>query len=95
MKKHAIANYYDNIDSHLKDASWNNQKLFWKLLKDCFHTKLTHGIPSIRFTMDNDMEGYAFSDTDQDKIELLNNYFTSITFLDDSNHDLPTIGDVD
>lgn len=90
MKKHAIANYYDNIDSHLKDASLNNQKLYWKLLKDCFHTKLTHDIPIIRYTMDNDKEAYAFSDTD--KIELLNNYFTSITFLDDSNHDLPTIG---
>lgn len=38
MKKHAIANYYDNRDSHLKDASLNNQKLYWKLLKDCFHT---------------------------------------------------------
>lgn len=43
--------------------------------------------------MDNDKEAYAFSDTD--KIELLNNNFTSITFLDDSNHDLPTIGGVD
>lgn len=80
VKKHAIANYYDNIDSHLKDASLNSQKLYWKLLKDCFHTKLTHDIPPtcIRYTMDNDKEGYAFSDTD--KIELLNNYFTSITF---------------
>lgn len=77
MKKHAIANYYDNcIDSHLKDASLNNQKLYRKLLKDCFHTKLTHDIPLIWYTMDNDKEGYAFSDTD--KIELLNNYFTSI-----------------
>lgn len=47
VKKHAIANYYDNIDSHLKDASLNSQKLYWKLLKDCFHTKLTHDIPPI------------------------------------------------
>lgn len=40
--------------------------------------------------MDNDKEGYLFSDTC--KIELRNNYFTSITFLDDSNHELPIVG---
>lgn len=40
--------------------------------------------------MDNDKEGYLFSDTY--KIELLNSFFTSITFLDDSNHELPIVG---
>lgn len=40
--------------------------------------------------MDNDKESYSFSDTY--KIELLNNYFTSITYLDDSNHELPIVG---
>ena len=47
MKKHAIANYYDNIDSYLRDANKNNQKLYWKLLKDTFHTKSTTEIPPI------------------------------------------------
>ena len=28
MKKHAIANYYDNIESYLRDANRNNQKLY-------------------------------------------------------------------
>lgn len=32
----------------------------------------------------------VFKDTE--KIELLNNYFTSLTFLEDSNHELPIIG---
>lgn len=40
--------------------------------------------------MDNDKEGYPFSDTY--KIELLYSFFTSITFLDDSNNELPIIG---
>ena len=48
MKKHAIANYYDNIDSFLRDAYKNNQKLNWKLLKDTFHTFHQINTPTIR-----------------------------------------------
>ena len=48
MKKHAIANYYDNIDSYLRDANKNNQKLDWKLLKDTFHTFHQINTPTIR-----------------------------------------------
>ena len=44
MKKHAIANYYDNTDSYLRDANKNNQKLNWKLLKDTFHTNSTNSV---------------------------------------------------
>ena len=47
-KKHAIANYYDNIDSFLRDANKNNQKLYWKLLKDTFHTFNQINTPAIR-----------------------------------------------
>lgn len=41
MEKHAIANYYDTIDSHLKDTSLNN-KTYWK-------------IPKYRFTLNEHM----------------------------------------
>lgn len=40
--------------------------------------------------MDNDKESYSFSDTY--KIEHLNNSFSSITFSDNSNHELPIVG---
>lgn len=41
MKKHAISNYYDNIETYLDDSSKNNTKLYWKLMKDSFHMKLS------------------------------------------------------
>ena len=44
MKKHAIANDNDNIDSYLRDANKNNQKLNWKLLKVTFHTNSTNSV---------------------------------------------------
>lgn len=49
---------FDNIDSHLKDTSLNNQELYLKLY---WKTVSTH-------------------------------LFTSITFLDDSNLELPIVG---
>ena len=87
MIKHAIANYYDNIDSYLRDANKNNQKLNWKLLKDTFHTNSTTEIPPIQFTNNKGTDSFEFSDID--KIELLNNYFTSISSLDDNDKELP------
>lgn len=40
MKKYAIANYYDNIESALHDTGGNGKK-YWKLMKDLFHVKGT------------------------------------------------------
>ena len=45
MKKYALSNYYDSIDFYISDASINNNKLYWKLLKDVFRAKPTNDIP--------------------------------------------------
>ena len=82
MKKHAIANYYDNIDSYLMES-----KAILEILKDTFHTKSTTDIPPIKYTNNKGTDSFAFSDID--KIELLNNYFTSISSLDDNDKELP------
>ena len=89
MKKFAISHFYDNIDSQLKDASTNDNKLYWKLLKHFFNTKSSSELPPIQYTDSNGKDKSAFSDLE--KIELLNNYFTSITRLDDNNQELPNI----
>ena len=36
MKKLALPNYYECIDFDISDVSTNNNKLYWKLLKDVF-----------------------------------------------------------
>lgn len=59
-------------------------------MKDCFYIKLIYDILFIRYIMDNGKEGYVFLDID--KIELFNNYFIFIIFLDDSNYDFLIIG---
>ena len=33
MKKHAINNFYNNLEFTFLDSSKNNSKLYWKLLK--------------------------------------------------------------
>jgi hypothetical protein len=57
------------------------------LLKDLFYAKSSNVLPPIQYTDSNGNEHIAFSDLE--KIELLNNHFTSITRLDDNNQELP------
>ena len=59
------------------------------MLKDLFNTKSSNVLPPIQYTDSNGNEHIAFSDLE--KIELLNNYFTSITRLDDNNEEIPNI----
>lgn len=72
MKKHALSNYYDNIELHLDEAFKDNNKLYWKLMKDTFKTKPSSDIPPIHHVSDKGEQFVAFSDLD--KVELLNNF---------------------
>ena len=56
-------------------------------MKDTFHTNYNTEIPPIQYTNNKGTDSFAFSDID--KIELLNNYFTSILTFDDNHKDLP------
>jgi hypothetical protein len=87
LKKHALKNYYDNIDVYINDASKDNNKLYWKLMKDVFQTKPSREIPPIRHTADNGDIKYIFSDIE--KIKALNEYFSSISNVDESGTNLP------
>ena len=73
MKKHAISNYYDNIEVYLDDSSKNNNKLYWRLMKDSFNIKSSNEIPPIQIFDDRGIKTMAYSDLD--KIEALNLYF--------------------
>ena len=65
----------------------SNQKLYWILSKDTFHTNSTTEIPPIQYTNNNGTDSFAFLDIDQ--IDLLYNCLTSISSLDDNDKELP------
>ena len=88
MKKHALQSYYDNIDLYINDANKNNNKLYWKLLKDVFHTKPTMDLPPLQYTTHTGESKYIFSD--MGKINALNDYFSSIANVDDKDTNLPS-----
>lgn len=58
-------------------------------MKDVFHTKSTTEIPPMHYTDNNGTDNCAFSDND--KIELLNTYLSSISNLYDNYKDLPVL----
>lgn len=87
MKKHAITNYYDNIESALHDSS-RNGKIYWKLMKDLFKVKATTEIPPLQF-FENGQPTLAFSDIE--KTETLNKYFSSISNIESANRSLPNL----
>ena len=89
MKKHALSNYYDSIDTYLDDSSKDNNKLYWKLMKESFNIKLSNDIPQIQIDNGNGVNTLANSDTD--KIEALNTYLSSISTIEDTNVTLPNM----
>ena len=82
MKKHAISNYYDSIDTYLDDSSKDNNKL-------SFNIKLSNEIPQIQINNVNGVNTLVYSDTD--KIEALNTFFSPISTIDDTNVSLPNM----
>lgn len=55
MKKHTITTFYYNINAEINDSDKNNNKLYWKLLKEAFHIKPSTEIPPILcISKDND-----------------------------------------
>ena len=87
MKKIAMANYYNNIETSLINASAKNSKLYWKLLKDIFKTKTKTEIPPLQEINDHGVARIIYNNTD--KVEALNNYFASISSLLDDEPTLP------
>jgi hypothetical protein len=76
-----------NDNSPIDLATKNNNKLYWKLIKEVFQVKSNNEIPPIQFTSENGANSIAFSD--KEKSEVLNKYFSSISNIDDTSHILP------
>ena len=50
MRKVAMANYYNNIDTSLIEGSGRSSKINWKLLNDVFQVKSNVEIPPFQIT---------------------------------------------
>lgn len=87
MKKYVIDNYYNNLELSLLDSSKNNPKLYWRLLKNVFNIKMSTEIPPLQFTLKTGEQSIAYSNAE--KAEVLYDYFSSISFLDDNEAKLP------
>ena len=56
-------------------------------MKDAFNVKSSTVIPPLVYYPDNRAQSIAFSN--EEKVEALNNYFSSISSIDDSGANLP------
>ena len=78
------------MENIITESEKSNPKLYWKLLKQSVktnHSKNSEIIPPLK-TVINGHEKFCVSD--QDKANCLNDYFSSISTVDDSNATLPT-----
>ena len=88
LKKFAKKIFYKQTESNLENDSANNNMNYWRTLKDLMKNfKSVDAIPALHRNIDGTDEYYF---TDQEKTNCLNEYFTSVSNLDDSNTNLPT-----
>ena len=78
---------YDQIESRIENESSSNSTNYWKTLKDLIKKfKSADTIPVLSRKTDG-IDEYFF--TDQEKANCMNEYFTSVSILDDSSTNLP------
>ncbi len=87
MKKYAREAFYNNIELSLTDSYDNNKRYFWKLVRFFIKSNnANNSIPPLKIIEDN-TECTYFSDFE--KANCLNNYFVSISTINDEHSILP------
>ena len=88
MKKNTKVKYFYNLENVITESDKSNPKLFWKILKQLLKSnENSETIPAPK-TAINGHGKYCF--TDQETANCLNDYFSSITSVDDLHTTLPT-----
>ncbi len=87
MKKHAKEGFYNNLEYSINDLSSTNPREYWKIVKMLMKDSAKGGytIPPLIKT------DQTFATSDQEKANTLNDYFISISSVDDSEAVLPNI----
>ena len=85
MKKHAKEKFYNNLEASISDFYSNDKKQFWRIIRHFVkNNSSTSSIPPLK----NGQNTYSY--TDQEKVECLNDFFTSVSTINDDNCPLPT-----
>jgi len=86
MIKHAKELFYSNLENTMVEFNSSNPRLYWKTVRMLLKKNASNGnsIPPLH----NPDNSYSF--TDLEKADSLNDYFVSISSVDDLNVILPT-----
>ena len=88
QKKHAKELFYNNLDIIVSDFQNNDKPKFWKVIRQFVkNNKSESCIPPLRSTLSNGDNQWHFND--QDKANCLNDYFASISTVNDAETQLP------
>ena len=89
QKKHAKEYFYNNLDIIVSDFQNNDKRKFWKVIRHFVkNNNSTSSIPSLCSALPSGDNQCHFND--QDKAKCLNDYFASISTVNDENTQLPS-----
>ena len=84
VDSHAKEKFYNNLEASISDFYSNDKKQFWSIIRHFVkNNRSTSSIP-----LKNGQNTYSY--TDQEKADCLNDFFTSVSTINDDNCPLPT-----
>ncbi|MEW8548105.1 MAG: reverse transcriptase family protein, partial [Candidatus Thiodiazotropha sp.] len=90
LKKHAKEKFYNNLEQTLTETASSNKRDFWKIIRHFVKgNKTSESIPPLTSTDVNNQTQMHF--TDQEKVECLNTYFSSVSSITDEPPLLPDL----
>ena len=90
LKKHAKEIFYSNLEDMLTETMTNNKQDFWKTVRHFVKRNKSSGSIPPLVTADENLETKMHV-TDQEKVECLNEYFTSISTISDEVPQIPNL----
>ena len=88
LNKHAKERFYNNLELSISDFHSNDKKQFWKIVRHFVKSNNnSSSIPPLNSFSVTGQDNYCFSL--EEKADLLNRYFTSISTVNDDNASLP------
>jgi len=87
LKKNAKQHFFTNIENYIENLRVGNSKCYWKAINDLMKNyKSPDSIPILKCSA-NGNEELCYKDVD--KAKCLNDFFTTVSTVDDSNIILP------
>ncbi|MCG8048754.1 MAG: endonuclease/exonuclease/phosphatase family protein [Candidatus Thiodiazotropha taylori] len=88
LVKHAKENFYNSLEVSISDFHNNDKRKFWQVIRHFVkNNKTSNNIPPLVIEKENGQKLYCY--TDEEKAECLNDYFSSISTINDNEVQLP------